>query len=145
LKTARRSMLRKIVGQKRAPDEDYLTWLPRVTHKAENIASSSGVRDWAQEHNRMKWNWAGHVARRPADSWVWCVTSWRDSEWQELATHGGTLRPLRPSTRRWMKWEDSLRRFCQSGGRPSWMTLAADREAWASTADEYVSWSCSAC
>ena len=31
-------MLRKVVGQKRAPVEDYLSWLLRVTFKAENLA-----------------------------------------------------------------------------------------------------------
>ena len=142
LKTARRAMLRRIVGQKRAPEEEYLSWIRRITGKAEKAASLAGVRDWAQEHSRMKWSWAGHVARRPASTWVWRVTTWRDAEWQALAVHGGGGRPLRPSTRRWMKYEDSLRRFCQEKGIASWPSAAKSRDTWAGQADAFVSWYC---
>jgi hypothetical protein len=141
LQTAKRAMLRRIVGQKRAPDKDFLSWVQRVTHKAESAAASAGVRDWIREHGRMKWQWAGHVARRPADSWLWRVTPWRDAEWQALANQGGASRPLRPSTRRWVKWEDSLRRYCSEKSLGSWLTLSSSRDTWAGYAEAFAEWS----
>ena len=44
--TARRAMLRRIVGTQRAPAEEYITWVKRVTHKAEKLAKEAGVRNW---------------------------------------------------------------------------------------------------
>ena len=78
LQTARRSMLRKIVGAARAPDEGYVSWIKRVTEKAEEYAHAARVRDWFLAHRRCKWAWAGHVARMPASTWAWRVATWRD-------------------------------------------------------------------
>ena len=44
LRTAQRAMLRRIVGAARAPEEDYLSWIKRVTWKAEYLAKAAGVR-----------------------------------------------------------------------------------------------------
>ena len=108
LKTTRRAMLRRIAGFQRRPQEDYVDWLPRATHKAEELAASIRVRDWEVAYSLLKWSWAGHVSRRPTDSWVSCVTSWRNAEWQIVANEM-SCRPMRPSCRRWMIWEDVLR------------------------------------
>ena len=140
LRTARRAMLRRIVGQSRSPEETYVDWIQRVTNKAESVASAAGVRDWAVAHSKMKWNWAGHVARRPASTWVWRITTWRDTAWQALANESGAARPLRPSTRRWMKWEDALRCFCRREALGHWTDLAVDRETWARHADAFIVW-----
>ena len=84
--------------------------------------------------------WTGHFARRPMSSWVWRVTDWRDSEWQALAMNGGSSRPLRPSRRRWLKWENVLHRFCSQGGLGSWKALAQNRETWADHRNDFLRW-----
>ena len=140
LRSARRAMLRRIVSSPRSPDEDYITFIRRTTHRAEALAKSAHVRDWCEAHSLLKWSWAGHVARRGPNSWTWRTTVWRDSEWQELAMECGTARPLRPSRRRWMKWEDSLRRFCAYSGSGSWKMVASNRQMWADMAADFSKW-----
>jgi hypothetical protein len=143
LKTARRAMLRRVVGCRRAPEEEYLSWIVRVTRKAEAMAKKYHVRDWSQAHAEMKWAWAGHVARRPATTWVWRVTTWRDSLWQNLCIEGGCSRPLRPSRRRSTKLEDPLRRYCVEEVLGTWTTLAEQRNDWAERGRSFASWAMS--
>ena len=140
LTSTRHAMLRRIVGTKRRPDEEWLEWFRRSTHSAARAASTYGVRNWTTAHRRCKWLWAGHVARRPASTWVWRVTTWRDSSWQQ-AVSDSSRRPLRPSRRRWMKWEDSLRRFAQYEGIGSWTVVCGDRARWTELAANFVQWS----
>ena len=136
---ARRAMHRRIVGVNRKPEEDYFDWIARATRHVENLSHSVGIRDWRDAHFAFKWSWAGHVARRPLCSWVWRVSTWRDSEWQAIALEGGGARPLRPSRRRWAKWEDAVRRF-SSSHRFQWNLLAQDREGWVDLKESYTSW-----
>ena len=140
LDVARRSMLRRIVGAARAPGAEYIPWMRRSTHKAEDLARATGVKNWVEAFLLSKWDWAGHVIRRPTSSWVWRVTAWRDSEWQALAEHGGSSRPLRPSRRRWMKWEAILHSFCKQGGHGSWQSFAQCRDNWANSRDDFCMW-----
>ena len=133
-------MLLKIMGTARGNEEEYVEWIVRVTRKAEAVAEAAGRREWVHAHARAKWQWAGHVARRPATTWVWRVTSWRDHEWQILASDGGFSRPLRPARRRWMKWEDALRCYSTEHSLTSWTTEAANRETWALHNDLFAKW-----
>ena len=82
-------MLRRIVGLGRRPDEDYIDWLQRATHKAEQLASDAGLVNWVHSHLLSKWHWAGHVARRLADTWISRTASWRDSDWQSSVAESG--------------------------------------------------------
>ena len=141
LEAARRSMLRKIVGVGRHPDEEWLGWIQRATHKSLNWAVRAGVRHWGDLHFERKWMWAGHVARRGPDTWLHRVTMWRDSTWQSLASEMGGSREFRPSRRRWMKWEDPLRRFCCAHDLQPWIALASNREQWVEYAAEFRVWS----
>ena len=141
LESARRSMLRKIVCTGRNQDEQWIEWIQRATHKALNWSNRAGVREWVGLHFERKWLWAGHVARRGQDTWLHRVTTWRDSAWQSLASEMGSFRERRPSRRRWMKWEDPLRRFCSEQGLPQWTDLATNREQWAAYAVEFRTWS----
>ena len=140
LETARRSMLRKIVSPGRGPTEDWLDWIRRATHKALDWATRASVKEWDCFHCERKWRWAGHVARRSADTWLYRVSTWRDSAWQVLSAELGGSRELRPSTRRWMKWEDQLRRYCSEKGLKPWNKLAADREQWEEHTDAFRCW-----
>ena len=144
LRAARRAMLRRIVGTARASEEDYVPWIRRVTRKAESLAKSAHVRDWLVAHSTMKWSWAGHVARRPVVTWVWRVSAWRDSEWQAVAMDHASARPLRPSRRRWMKWEHGIVKFCATEGYNNWKLHAADREGWANMCNAFAQWCCKA-
>ena len=130
LKTTQNAMLRRILGAKRLPEELYIDWIQRSTHKARQVARTSGARDWPAAHYRSKWSWSGHVARRSANSWLYRVTSWRDSEWTQIALHEGGQRELRPSRRRWMKWEDQVRRFAHQQALGAWMSAAEDKSTW---------------
>ena len=143
LEVTRRAMLRRIVGTRRFPEEEWLNWIQRVTRKAVAMAVSQNVRNWQWAHFKSKWLWAGHVARRPTTIWVWRVTTWRDDEWQELASTAGLGRPLRPSRRRWMKWEDALRRFCDSCGAGEWKHHAQQRDNWSTAAESFATSCCS--
>jgi hypothetical protein len=138
LKVAQNGMLRRIVGRPRGLDEEWLDWIRTSTRRARSWAEKVGIKDWGLAHSRNKWRWAGHVARRGGTSWLARVTTWRDSQWQSVATELGTARPLRPSTRRYMKWEDVLRRYCTSEGLGQWTILAEDREAWSQHADTFA-------
>ena len=140
LTSTRHAMLRRMVGTGRGPDEEWLPWFRRATHAAVRAASLHKVRDWVSAHGRCKWLWAGHVARRPASTWVWRVTTWRDYSWQQVV-NDSSCRPLRPSRRRWMKWEDSLRRFAQHMGIGSWNVVCGDRERWTELTANFVQWS----
>ena len=130
LEVTRRSMLRRIVGTRRGSEESWLEWMVRVTRKAVDMASSQHVRQWQHAHLKSKWQWAGHVARRPDTSWLWRVTVWRDQEWQSFFTDLGMARPLRPSRRRWMRWADPVYNFCKQQGLGEWMQASQDKERW---------------
>ena len=138
LETARRAMLRRMLGPSRLESEEWTDWIKRVTRKVVALASVCKVRNWSYAHAHAKWLWAGHVARMPGTTWAWKVTPWRDSEWNAWAMESGAVRPLRPSTRRWMKWEETVRRHCASTGLGTWRTLASDRDAWRREADTFA-------
>jgi hypothetical protein len=138
LESARRSMLRKIVGGRRGPQEEWVDWIIRATHKALDWSKRAGVKDWRISHFERKWAWAGHVARKPADTWLYRVTTWRDSAWQRMCEELGHERERRPSRRRYMKWEDVLRRYCMDGNLRQWTEIAQERETWRSLADDFI-------
>eukprot|EP00973_Karenia_brevis_P029975 4133186-Karenia_brevis.AAC.1 len=108
------------------------------THRAVATAAKCGVRDWCSAHLKSKWLWGGHVARRDGSTWLSRVVGWRDSAWQDSANQMGHSRPVRPSKRRWMKWEDVLRRYCSIDGLGSWKCLAANRDDWMAHTAEFV-------
>ena len=142
LRVAWHSMLRRICGQKRAPDEDYVGWIQRCTARARLFAARACVREWVHTFALYKWAWAGHAARRPADTWLWKVTCWRDTEWnQSLANVSG--RPLRPSRQRWMKWEHVLHRFARQTGLGSWTCAAQSKQQWLTHQVAFASFVCS--
>ena len=140
LRTAGNAMLRHICKFGRAPDEEWLHWFKRITKKAWKTADEAGIREWVQAHAAQKWSWAGHVARRPAATWLYKVTVWRDSNWGMAVGCLGCERPLRRSRRRWMKWEDSLRRFCAERGLGSWTDLSLEKTTWMKWQIGFADW-----
>ena len=130
LKVARNRMLRRIVAAGRAPEEQWVDWIRRTTRRANDTANRAGVAEWERAHYWKKWGWAGHVARMPDAAWAARVTDWRSSQWQERTDALGLCRPQRPSTRRWMKWEDAMRRYCNVLALGPWTDMAQSREVW---------------
>ena len=129
-------MLRKIVGVSRDPVEDYVTWIRRVTRRARSMAREANIQPWPQRQRELKWNWAGHVARRTTRDWVWRVTFWRDRHWTETVG-GDYLRPMRRRVGRWSRWEDEVQKYAASVGWSRWHDAAQDRDAWKSVADNF--------
>ena len=125
---------------RRNTDEDWIEWIRKATHLVLDRAERAGVREWTRYHHERKWMWAGHVARSSASSWLYKVSTYRDSAWQALCNEVAYERELRPSTRRWVKWEDGLRRFCAHESLPQWTDLALNREKWHSLKAAYVAW-----
>ena len=46
----------------------------------------------------------------------------------------------RPSPKRWMKWEDPMRRFCAVRALPQWTDIAQDRDIWEQLQVEFSVW-----
>ena len=139
LQSTERAMLRRIVGATRGADESWLDWLQRSTRKALDLASRMGLSEWGLLRYKKKWLWAGKVARQRGESWLHKVTFWRDSEWQRVVS---TLpsRPMRPSRRRWMKFEDCLRRFSDECGGLPWKEAALDEAHWQKSTELFGRW-----
>ena len=133
-------MLRRIAGAGRGLKETWLDWIKRSTHRSRRMADEANVRDWVHTHAKYKWAWAGHVARRPSTTWLWQVSTWRDSYWNEVMASDAGIRPTRPSRRRWMKWEDTLRRYCTEECLGKWSEWAAQKTRWLQSADSFASW-----
>ncbi len=139
LRAAQNTMLRRICQHRRAPEERWHEWIQRVTAKARSRALEAGVRDWVHAHAQKKWHWPGHASRRSFSTWVRKVTCWRDSDWTKAMTDC-SWRPRRPSRRRWMKWEDPIRRYAAETGVPTWSNVTNDRTAWKSMAEGFAAW-----
>ena len=55
-----------------------------------------------------------------------------------MLEEAGMERPIRPERRRWMKFEGSIRKFCDQSGMGWWMAAAQKREDWEAQLKEYL-------
>lgn len=133
-------MLRRVVGCARKSEEPWVQYIKRATDKARTFAKDAGVKDWAHEHYRRKWRWAGVVANMSKREWVYIITEWRDAAWQDIVSELGLLRPMRPSRRRWMKFENILRTYTKAAGLNHWREEAANTQQWYECTDRFVAW-----
>ena len=142
-------MMRKIVGTRPGATEDWVSWIRRATKIAKTWGTKSGVRRWTEAHAKAKWEWAGHATRRGEDTWVARTTRWRDSQWQLVQPRGGNAyrrdgmrTHVRPQRRRWLRWEDSLRKYAERHEHVAWQELTNDssegRERWKAACEKYV-------
>ncbi|CAH2241823.1 jg16215 [Pararge aegeria aegeria] len=88
----------------------------------EEIRSRTRVTDIAQRVAKLKWKWAGHIARRTDGRWGSKVLEWRPRT--------GKRSVGRPPTR----WTDDINRV--AGSR--WKQAAQDRGFWNSLQKTYV-------
>ena len=111
LKVAQRAMERAMLG---------VSLRDRIRN--EEIRKRTKVTDIAQRISKLKWQWAGHIARRTDDRWGRKVLEWRPRT--------GKRSVGRPSTR----WTDDL--IKTAGSR--WMRAASNRSYWRSLGEAYV-------
>ena len=140
LQSTQNAMLRKVVGSKRKPDETYVDWNIRATHRAWYFMTAAGAKTCIDSHFQRKWRWAGHIARMHESESVSRTTFWRDRAWEALVP--GVW--LRPSRRRWMKFDDVLRRFAEHNGWRDWSSAAGDRQAWRELEAPFSEWASAA-
>ncbi|KAL0810833.1 hypothetical protein ABMA28_010143 [Loxostege sticticalis] len=110
LRVAQRAIERKLVG---------VTLRDRMTNKS--LREQSKVTDVVQRVAKLKWEWAGHVARKH-DSWCKTVVEWRP--WGEK----------RPVGRPQMRWSDDIKREAGS----MWIQVAQDRRDWHKRKEAYT-------
>jgi len=134
LRTTQRTMLRRIAGATRRPDEDWIDWIKRSTRQALREANAAGIRFWVESHLQSKYAWAGHVARMQSqpDRLAYRGVCWRDSEWwaKEFLVKPANQRTRRPVCKKWLRWEDELKSFALHRKWHSWQTATRNKAAW---------------
>ncbi|CAG9088762.1 unnamed protein product [Plutella xylostella] len=111
-----KGLIHKLRVAQRAMERAMLGVSLRDRIRNEEIRRRTKVTDIAKRISTLKWQWAGHVARRADDRWSRKVLEWRPRV--------GKRRVGRPPTR----WSDDLRKV--AGSR--WMQMAGDRLGWRS-------------
>ncbi|CAK1604107.1 unnamed protein product [Parnassius mnemosyne] len=106
--------MRKLKVAQRAMERAMLGVSLRDKLRNEDIRSRTRVTDIAQRISKLKWQWAGHIARRTDNRWGRKVL-----EWQPRHMKRKRGRPCR-------RWEDDIKAI--AGG--IWTRTAKDREEW---------------
>ena len=107
--------------------EGWVDWIRRTTHRVEELNSKLMLEPLVLAQRRIKWKWAGHVARREDGRWDTEMLGWAPS---------GTRRAGHPCRR----WADRLDRFFAwyGFGPGDWRIVAANRAEWSNYEDEFV-------
>lgn len=141
LRSVQRNMLRRMVGIRRRPDEDYVSWIKRATTAAEDHARMAGAECWVRGYLRRKWQWAGRIARMDKDRWAIKVTAWRAADWSSWQLVGASAygaRPIRSRPGHYQRWETELCRFMGHLGGHLWQDMADNSDMWQSQAEHFV-------
>jgi hypothetical protein len=141
LRTTQRAMLRRMVGPKRFPEENYVNWLKRATKTAEHKAQQAGIRCWLRLHLERKWKWAGDIVRMPEERWARRLTMWRSSDWWAEQARGSRTRPYRARPGNRLRWEDELRKYAEHAGIGTWQHVAGDTELWNNNMEPFIKFS----
>lgn len=115
-------LIRRLKVTQRAMERAMLGVSLRDRIRNEEIRRRTKVTDIARRIARLKWQWAGHIARRTDGRWGRRVLEWR--------IRTGRRSVGRPPTR----WTDDLVKV--AGSR--WMRAAQDRMSWRSKGEAYV-------
>ncbi len=89
--------------------------------------------------------------RRGEETWVKKVTVLRDSQWSAAQPRGGNAYArggmrtyVRPGRRRWLRWEDPLKKYAEERHTSAWQELAenseAGRERWRKEGNNFKDW-----
>ena len=110
LRVAQRAMERSMLG---------ITLRDKMTNQW--IRQQTKVVDIMERIASLKWNWAGHIARRTDERWTKTIMNWRPP----------ATRPMgRPPER----WTNSIKRTAGT----KWQQLAIDRSAWKEKGEAYI-------
>ncbi|CAH2230469.1 jg23194 [Pararge aegeria aegeria] len=115
-------LIRRLRVTQRAMERSTLGVSLRDQIRNEEIRRRTRVADIGQRVAKLKWQWAGHIARRTDGRWGLKVLEWQPRT--------GEISVGRPSTR----WTDDIRR--DAGSR--WRQAAQDRGLWNSLQKTYV-------
>ena len=117
-------------GEEIVEEESWVDWIRRATRNAEGHLRRLKIEDWVTKSRRMKWSWAGHVARRNDGRWSTAILNWKPV--------GGKRKVGHPTAR----WRDDLASFCKTYimdlDEDEWVLLTQDREGWATHEAEYA-------
>ena len=109
--TSQRSMERSILKIKK---------INKIRHTV--IRQKTKVIDALSHSQKLKWRWAGHVARLTDNRWTIQTTSWLGPSGQ------------RKRGRPYARWADDLTKIAGT----HWMRLAKDREKWSSLEEAFT-------
>ncbi len=115
-------LIKKLKVAQRAMERAMLGVSLRDRIKNEDVRKRTKVSDIAQRISKLKWQWAGHIARRTDGRWGRKVLEWRPRT--------GKRSVGRPPAR----WTDDLIKV--AGSR--WMQVASNRPIWKSMGEAYV-------
>ena len=111
LAVTQRSMERRMIG---------VTLRDRVRNV--EVRKLTKVVDIVERVSRLKWQWAGHIARQENSRWTKRVTLWRPRQ--------SARRRGRPPTR----WADDIK----SVAGTNWSRVAQDRKTWKYLEEAFV-------
>ncbi|CAH2083788.1 unnamed protein product [Euphydryas editha] len=94
--------------------------IQKIRHN--NIRKITKAKDALNYAKKLKWKWAGHVARLEDDRWTSRITKWK-------GPYGKRLQG-RPHTR----WEDEIIKIAG----PCWPQVAQDRDVWNSLEEAFT-------
>ena len=106
----------------RAMERCMLGITRRDRKRNEWIRAQTKVEDVIKTAKKMKWRWAGHIARRTDGRWTTNVLQWIPRE------------KKRPRRRPNVRWVDEIKRF--SGA--TWMRISADRDMWKEKGEAFI-------
>lgn len=115
-------LLNRLGVTQRAMERAMLGVSLRDRIRNEEIRRRTKVTDIAYRVSKLKWQWAGHIARRTDGRWSRRVLEWRPRT--------GKRSVGRPPAR----WTDDI---VKSAGK-HWMRAASDRTRWKSLGEAYV-------
>ena len=113
--------MRKLQVTQRRMERSMLDLTLRDRIRNEEIRRRTGVEDVIVRIAKLKWNWAGHMARMRDGRWTKRILEWRPRT--DKRNRG------RPPTR----WTDDLKRISTN-----WIATAQDRGRWKHMEEAYV-------
>ena len=120
LRSVRRKMLRKILGARKHPKEDWVEYFSRTTRYMEGFAKELGYESWEFLQRKRTFRFEGRVARCNDGRWSRRLLGW--TPWFRTgATFGRNVgRPV-------ATWANDLDKFAGS----DWAHTALNQTLWA--------------
>ena len=115
-------MIQKLRVAQRGMERCMLGISKRDRQRNKDVRTRTKVSDIIIRVKKLKWNWAGHVARRQDGRWTKEILNWypRDQK--------------RPKRRPNLRWIDEITNFAGIG----WMRKAEDRTLWKHMGEAFI-------